>query len=895
MSTKKRATKTARRGAAKKKSALARTSGRRATTGKSVIERMVSPPGPKADPPSLNEVKVVCAAQLGPQCGSGMQLWSVAGNGQLFSTFQQQSNGDWEAWSPWADAQNLYALTAARNGKGELSLWALDGNGAKVHCRSQGQTSSGTTAWGGWSEVWTPVPNGAAPVPLQGLCACDAGPTGRQLWAIGEDGCLYSTYEQERLGGNWTRWAPWDAQPGVDTGKVVRVLAAARNGNGEVSLWALDTAGVLHCRSQIQGGATWASWEKGWSPVRGAGSGMPVAFASGIGDGAIRACPPGSSLGRALWAVGQDGYPYWTYETAAMGGGWTAWQQFPGPGNTVSSLSAARQSDGRIALWALSEGDVLANNVQKLAGGGWAGWEPGGRRYENLGFIDEIERTLARQPDKNEGVTYRRTSGDKFTLLDTPGLWGQGPQATGRGSAACNRLLSAITNVIGSATQILDIALLYNPHPSAAISAFPDGEFQNAICRGFEKLIASGRTSGRWPSIRILFGVPLGGFWRYARFPALTPKGKPRHTDLMQSEKRWLQQTIELSKKYKMADMKCPLQFAHGKSVSWNHTKIIVADDKIAITGGHNFWDDDYLGAAPVHDVSGVFEGPAARAARYFCDKLWTSTDGSFSLIDGVLKDKAAPSKRQIPEPNAGMPGGLEMLSLGRLGAGLGKFSITSNASVTARIVALCRAKTDIRISQQTLNLVFPRSFDFYTCLAIVRAVQAGVNVQIVLSGETRTGYEGAAGRVRACLQWLYLFDVQPALWDNVFVRDRCKKAPPRDRIDDWADLSASADTLGSAPEGDPDAKTYPALKKFNSKLKVATLYYSDNSQAANHSKVYIIDEDCFYVGSDNFYPSGDQLGLQEFGYLIEDKSETKKFIAEYWDKLWQYSRKHQL
>ena len=53
-----------------------------------------------------------------------------------------------------------------------------------------------------------------------------------------------------------------------------------------------------------------------------------------------------------------------------------------------------------------------------------------------------------------------------------------------------------------------------------------------------------------------------------------------------------------------------------------------------------------------------------------------------------------------------------------------------------------------------------------------------------------------------------------------------------------------------------------------------------------------IIDEDCFYVGSDNMYPSADKEGLQEFGYLIEDKKETQKFIKEYWDKLWTYSGK---
>ena len=55
---------------------------------------------------------------------------------------------------------------------------------------------------------------------------------------------------------------------------------------------------------------------------------------------------------------------------------------------------------------------------------------------------------------------------------------------------------------------------------------------------------------------------------------------------------------------------------------------------------------------------------------------------------------------------------------------------------------------------------------------------------------------------------------------------------------------------------------------------------------------MYVIDEDCFYVGSDT---SLDKEGLQEFGYLIEDKKETKKFKTDYWKKLWGYSQKHAL
>jgi hypothetical protein len=432
-------------------------------------------------------------------------------------------------------------------------------------------------------------------------------------------------------------------------------------------------------------------WPRDW-----VSESTPVKFAR------ICGCKQVGQLGRAHWAVGEKGELWWRYIPKPYGPGeFTEWTKFPGPGTIVKYLTAARQNDGRVALWAISTDNVLYNNIQRVAGGDkWAGWDRGGTRQQDFGIIDEIETTFARKPDGNEKVTCVRTSGNKFTRLDTPGLWG--PEATkkARDSAACKKLRDSITEVIGSATQRLDLTFLYLPDTDPKVSAFPDGDFQKAISEGFEKFCSLGRSRSPFPSIRILFGVPLGGIWRKAYDKLTPPVGK-----LMGNERTWLEETIERTKKYKRVHMRSPIQVAWGESKSWNHTKIIVADDKIAITGGHNLWDDDYFGAPPTHDVSGVFEGPAAKAARLFCDKLWEHRDRkySFSLINGNFSDG---TKDEPPKPilNAGTPGHLEMLSLGRLGKGLANFSISSNASVTARIVALCKAKNTIRISQQSLR-----------------------------------------------------------------------------------------------------------------------------------------------------------------------------------------------
>ena len=54
-----------------------------------------------------------------------------------------------------------------------------------------------------------------------------------------------------------------------------------------------------------------------------------------------------------------------------------------------------------------------------------------------------------------------------------------------------------------------------------------------------------------------------------------------------------------------------------------NSSKIVAADGARAVVGGHNLWSNHYLGADPVHDVSGLIEGSVVDAAHRFCDRLW--------------------------------------------------------------------------------------------------------------------------------------------------------------------------------------------------------------------------------------------------------------------------------
>jgi murine toxin len=60
-----------------------------------------------------------------------------------------------------------------------------------------------------------------------------------------------------------------------------------------------------------------------------------------------------------------------------------------------------------------------------------------------------------------------------------------------------------------------------------------------------------------------------------------------------------------------------------GTKMTWNHSKIVVADGAEALVGGHNLNMDLFRSYPPVHDVSAVVHGEAAFGAHGFLDRMW--------------------------------------------------------------------------------------------------------------------------------------------------------------------------------------------------------------------------------------------------------------------------------
>ena len=86
----------------------------------------------------------------------------------------------------------------------------------------------------------------------------------------------------------------------------------------------------------------------------------------------------------------------------------------------------------------------------------------------------------------------------------------------------------------------------------------------------------------------------------------------------------------------------------------------------------------------------------------------------------------------------------------------------------------------------------------------------------------------------------------------------------------------------------------YKTQNSFCEKLSLAPLRF-DTAMATwengkpmnNHSKLIVIDEASFYIGSQNIY----YANLQEHGLIVNDEAATQHLLEHYWDPLWENSR----
>ncbi|MDG1483162.1 MAG: hypothetical protein P8R54_26470 [Myxococcota bacterium] len=298
---------------------------------------------------------------------------------------------------------------------------------------------------------------------------------------------------------------------------------------------------------------------------------------------------------------------------------------------------------------------------------------------------------------------------------------------------------------------------------------------------------------------------------------------------------------------------------------SWNHSKIVAADGRVLLQGGHNLWTVDYLNAAPVHDLSMRLDGSAALDAHRFLDRLWEYTCDDVWL-SGLTERSVYPSSvDDCPTPYAASyppqltDDGVRTISAGRLG------DIGENAADEAILAAIGSAKSSVKLSLQDIGPIrvagdvslsdWPE--DVMRELAYV--MSNDVDVFMVLSTPSSTPGGGSNSYGNG---WTATEVVQQLEW--------------------WLEQNPWI-----LPEGET---AYDLLCEH---FHVAPLRYFADEAAwpsgagiGNHSKFFIVDDGLFYVGSQNLYIAN----LAEFGLFVDDVTMTDEVLGAFWNPLWDAS-----
>lgn len=328
---------------------------------------------------------------------------------------------------------------------------------------------------------------------------------------------------------------------------------------------------------------------------------------------------------------------------------------------------------------------------------------------------------------------------------------------------------------------------------------------------------------------------------------------------------------------------------------SWNHAKIVAADGRYALSGGHNMWGPDYLGQDPVFDVSMRLQGTAARHAQDYANNMWDyvawrnahlahwvaqqvvdfdrrshaayladPATGRCAIRAGVLPPPGFYASRcgDFPPPAAGSTA---ILAIGRGGNTRSSYLLPTlysyaqpfdEPSDDALLQLVGQARTSIRMSLQAF--LGPKLYNPTLFSAMVDAMQRGVNIDVVLSNP------GAVPGGQRPIDALYNGDYPQVV--NGLMR---MSAMLRLKIG----VSAAGQLVGQ-------------------RLRVASFRYSadaaypSGATIGNHAKTLMVDDRIFYIGSQNLYPAN----LNEFGWVVEDTQVAVAYIDQYWAPLWRAS-----
>jgi phosphatidylserine/phosphatidylglycerophosphate/cardiolipin synthase-like enzyme len=323
------------------------------------------------------------------------------------------------------------------------------------------------------------------------------------------------------------------------------------------------------------------------------------------------------------------------------------------------------------------------------------------------------------------------------------------------------------------------------------------------------------------------------------------------------------------------------------RAISWNHAKIIVADDKVVLQGGHNMWDPDYVGLRPVDDMSMVGTGSGVQASEQFIDVLWqqVTKPGAEYAVYPQGGQRLPPFAASSASP--AVAGESPVIALGRLGAFNNPqlYPAASNFDNKQSSDEGIRALIDASQSE-----LFIAQQDIYNL------TQIKVGEVINLESTDVGGVVGASfalpNLAKAVLRGVKIYIIQS------------KTKPNLNRLYGTVKVTDAYSALVDAVEEYAKKAQFTAPNNTNlrdyicTQISYAPFRYSASWSAwangqslANHTKILIVDRSAVYVGSHNIYPAN----LQEFGMMVFDAAKTREMVTQFWDYAWPAAQSAQL
>jgi hypothetical protein len=266
----------------------------------------------------------------------GTTFWGVGNDGNLW----ENNAGRWGMIpANLPSGRTAESVSAGSDG----TIWIVD----QYHClyvKGAALTQSG---------VQTPPTFSSSIAPA---VYCDSAGT-LHFFCIDDKGLLW-TVRQLTPGGAWGRWSSFNAPP--SNGQLT-ALSVSENQNGTLQLFAIDSTGSLNSLYQTAINGSWS----GWVPLSSDNKPLSEVVAKLGSDGLLH-----------VFAIGTDNN-LWHIDQTAPNNGWSSWSSLGSPqaGASLSNLSFEVNQDGRLEVFLLP-GELYPHHIyQTTPGGSWSDWE----------------------------------------------------------------------------------------------------------------------------------------------------------------------------------------------------------------------------------------------------------------------------------------------------------------------------------------------------------------------------------------------------------------------------------------------------------------------------------------------------------------------------------------